>query len=94
MKIYLPSGGGKGRAGWGGGGSGLPVAVTVALSSPLALPILQAMAIGVLAVKDHTTPVAGSVPGYDLIYNDLADGATKISYPDAGIDIFDLSAGI
>jgi hypothetical protein len=86
-------GGASGRGAWpgGGGGSGLPPAVVTALTSPDALPILQAIAEGCLAVKDKTNPVTQPRPGYDLIYNDNATGATYIEYPNAAIDLFDLT---
>lgn len=89
-RVY--HGGSAGKGSWpSSGGSILPTAVIIALNSPNALPILQAMAEGVLAVKDHTSPATQPIPGYDLIYNDSATGDTYIEYPDGGIDQIDLT---
>jgi hypothetical protein len=88
-RVY--HGGAAGKPGWGGSsGPVLPPAVITALSTAAALPIIEAIGLGYLAMADKAA-VPAAVPGYDVLFNDIADGATKIEFPDSSINIFVLN---
>jgi len=75
---------------WPSTGSGLPPAVVSALTTPDALPILQAIAIGCLAVKDKVA-VPAAVPGYDVLFDDATSGNVQVEWPAGGVNTVDLS---
>jgi len=83
--------GGKGRGGW--PAAGLDPAIAALLSTPDALPILQAISVGNLAMKDHAPIPAAPIPGYDVLYDSVTDGNVRILYPSAPADTFDTSPG-